>query len=366
MKKMVSLMLVLMMVLMAAGSFAEAAQTSPFVEIAEGVTAQVYQAPGGAETDTLQAGTLCGLIETVEADGAEWFNVLYLNSQKKAATGYIKATDAKVLSTDELQAKMNDPAMANAVLDLIDALNDYISTISAGKNTDTSGTTDSTQNENLIRKLYGEAIAMLDQIVNVNLPDGLNQIASFGGDLAGNLLSEGMAISNRIQEIGGDILSSATETGTGLWNSAVETGTNLVQSAQETGTELWNSAVETGTNLVQDATNAGTEMLESAGKTGAELVQDVNRLIEEGSKIVQENGGDILKNLETSLGFKTEDLSSQIAGISLKVKEAMNNGTANLIRGGAEAVDIMRQYYSVFANGAKNVESILQGLIPVK
>ena len=374
MKKLVSLMLVLMMVMMAAGSFAEAAQMSPFVEIAKGVTAKVYQAPGGAETDSLQAGTLCGLIETVEADGAEWFNVLYLNSEKKAATGYIKAADAKVLSTDELQAKMNDPATANAVLDLIDALNDYIKSVA--QVADTSNTTGNTQNENLIKQLYGEAIAMLDQIVNVDLSDGLNQIATIGSDLAGNLLSEGKAISEKIQQIGGDILTSATETGTELWNNAVETGTELwksaektgtelVQTATENGTELWNNAVETGTELVKSAEKTGAELLQSAEKTGTELVSDLNKLIDNGSKIIQENGGDVLKQLETNLGFKTEDVSNQIANITEKVKDALNNGTGDLLKNGVDAVDKLLKSEG-FTEGLKNVVSMLQGLIPAK
>ena len=127
MKKLISLMLAVLMITLCACGFAEETDVSAktaFVQIKEGVTAQVFKKPGDKKAvDTLSGGQICGLLgeETTET-GVAWFQVFYLNSKKAGTPGYINAEDAEQLTEEQLKALMNDPEKLNEILDLVEAL----------------------------------------------------------------------------------------------------------------------------------------------------------------------------------------------------------------------------------------------------
>ena len=131
MKKLISLMLAVLMITLCACGFAEETDVSAktaFVQIKEGVTAQVFKKPGDKKAvDTLSGGQICGLLgeETTET-GVAWFQVFYLNSKKAGTPGYINAEDAEQLTEEQLKALMNDPEKLNEILDLVEALDVYL------------------------------------------------------------------------------------------------------------------------------------------------------------------------------------------------------------------------------------------------
>ena len=127
MKKWISLILAMLMIGVCAAGVAEGAEETgktAFLRIKEGVTAQVYEKPGDEKAiDSLAGGKFCGLIDTVTAEsGDAWYQVFYLNSKGEGTPGYIKAEDADQLTEEELNALMEDPAVLNEILDLVDAL----------------------------------------------------------------------------------------------------------------------------------------------------------------------------------------------------------------------------------------------------
>ena len=126
MKKWICLMLVMLIAAGCAGGMAENAETS-FVQIKENVTAKVYAEPGDtAAADMLESGRICGLMDETTEAGVALLCVLYLDSARKGRIGYIGAEDANKLTQEELTALLEDTEKLNEVLDLIDAVNDYL------------------------------------------------------------------------------------------------------------------------------------------------------------------------------------------------------------------------------------------------
>ena len=229
MKKLISLMLAVLMVALCACGIAEETKGSgdtAFVQIKEGVTAKVFKEPGGEEAvDTLPGGRICGLLDegTTEA-GAAWFQVFYLNSQKKGTVGYINAEDAEKLIGDQLKALMEDPAILNEILDLIDELDHYLG---GTKDENPEKGNETPEKKNKLKELYNQAMDKLKKLFNADLSAEL-----------GNLKEEGKELADKAKEVGKDLLDKAKDTGKDLVDKAKDTGKDLVDKAKDAGDKL--------------------------------------------------------------------------------------------------------------------------------
>ena len=170
MKKLICLILGILMAVGCFGALAESGETA-FLQIKEDVTANVYENPGdAAPADTLESETICGLLEETAGEAGEvWYRIFYLSSEKKGKVGYIRAEDAEKLSEEELTALLTDPDKLNQVLDLIDAVNDYLKTQETGNiaQTDTETKTNTTGKETeqkTTKQFYTTAMEKLQQV----------------------------------------------------------------------------------------------------------------------------------------------------------------------------------------------------------
>ncbi len=183
MKKLISLMLAVLMITLCACGFAEETDVSAktaFVQIKEGVTAQVFKKPGDKKAvDTLSGGQICELLgeETTET-GVAWFQVFYLNSKKAGTPGYINAEDAEQLTEEQLKALMNDPEKLNEILDLVEALDVYLGKKSG--NGETGGTDLVTE----LKSLYKQAANELEKLLNTSVTPDLDKLEKQGKELA--------------------------------------------------------------------------------------------------------------------------------------------------------------------------------------
>ena len=210
MKKWISLFLAMLMIGVCAAGIAEGTEetgTTAFLRIKEGVTAQVYEKPGDAQAvDSLAGGKLCGLIDTVTAEsGDTWYQVFYLNSKGEGTPGYIKAEDADQLTEEEMKKLMEDPAVLNEVLDLVDALDAYLN----GKTGNTGS--GNAQPEDQFKALYEKAMNELKKLYNTSVSPELDNLEKQGKELADQAKAAAEKLVDEAKKAGEDLKDDVTD-----------------------------------------------------------------------------------------------------------------------------------------------------------
>jgi len=268
MKKLISLILAVLMIGLYACGIAEETEGSEetsFLRIREGVTAQVFKEPGGEEAvDTLEGGRICGLLdEGVSAAGAAWFQVFYLNSKKEGAVGYINAEDAEKLTADQLKALMEDPAMLNEILDLIDALDAFLGT--ANGDTENGGGT----SLNKMQSLYKQAMDKLKKVFSTDVSSELGSLEEKGKELADKAKEAGKDLLDKAKEAGGNLKDSLTDALSSVKGKDIgETLENLKDSISDA---IGGKDGESGKKIdeIMDKVSHGLSLLDNIAGNGA-------------------------------------------------------------------------------------------------
>lgn len=268
MKKLISLILAVLMIGLYACGIAEETEGSEgtsFLRIREGVTAQVFKEPGGEEAvDTLEGGRICGLLdEGVSAAGAAWFQVFYLNSKKEGAVGYINAEDAEKLTADQLKALMEDPAMLNEILDLIDALDAFLGT--ANGDTENGGGT----SLNKMQSLYKQAMDKLKKVFSTDVSSELGSLEEKGKELADKAKEAGEDLLDKAKEAGGNLKDSLTDALSSVKGKDIgETLENLKDSISDA---IGGKDGESGKKIdeIMDKVSHGLSLLDNIAGNGA-------------------------------------------------------------------------------------------------
>ena len=238
MKKLICLMLAVMLAA-AAGCLAESGdenEKTAFLQIKEGITAEVVRAAGDTEgIDTLKSGQFCGLIEETEHEGILWFHVFYLNSRQQGATGYIRAEEAEQLTSEKLKELMEDPDRANEILDLIDALNDYLNSGNAGSSAagkepaadggNGSGT-EGKAGKSRMEQLYKEVMDALTQVFNTDLSAEWEKAETAGKEAARKAAEAGQDMLDAVKDGAIDLFNKAKDAGEKLWKTPRRTPKN--------------------------------------------------------------------------------------------------------------------------------------------
>ena len=335
MKKLISLLLAVLLAVLCAGGIAEgteATEETAFVQIREGVTAQVFAKPGDEKAiDSIPGGQVCGLIDETTEAGATWFQVFYLNSMKKGATGYINAEDAKKLSADELKALMEDTTTLNEILDLIDALNDYLGTGSTGTtggnrtNTETNGS--GTEEESTgFKALYDKAMKALKALFSMNLSTGTNTGSTTG--IAGKALDTAKDIAGKAADTAKNIAGKATDTAKNIAGKATDAAKNIADKAPDIAKDIADKASEAGTDIAKKAAE-GISDAAKAMKDGV-TKEDIQDLIDSINKTLglEENKIDLddkLDQMQKTLDSINENLGNKTGKALDSVDDAMEN-----------------------------------------
>ena len=293
MKKLISMILAVLMTGLCACGIAEETEQAGdlvFLRIKEGVTAQVFEKPGDEKAiDTLSGGRICGLLgeETAE-DGTAWFRVFYLNSQKAGATGYISTEDAEKLTGDQLEALMGDPATLNEILDLIDAMNAYLS------KKDEKKRNGGEEQESELKKLYDKAMAELKKLFGTDVSSELDNLAEEGKELANKAKEAGEALLDEAKEAGKDLMDGVTDALSSVDGEKIgETFDNLKDDISEAVTGWIGESSEGIDEAIQEMTDALKEL-------NGQLGEDAGKSIENFANFVNEtkdwlNGSDFSK-----------------------------------------------------------------------
>jgi hypothetical protein len=228
MKKLICLILGMMIAASCLSGLAESGETCVFVQIRENVMAKVYAKPGAAESvDTLQGGRICGLLEETDEAGEAWFCIFYLDSDSKGLTGYIIAAVAVKLSDDELTVMLANPDKFNEIMDLVDAITDYLGTTEQEETarTDTEAESGgSPAAKKSLKQFYEEAMDKLKQAFNnigsVDLSGAADTVQEFG---------------DKMKETGKDLLDQAKETAESVKDSLEEKADEVKKKLEDTG-----------------------------------------------------------------------------------------------------------------------------------
>ena len=323
MKKLICLMMTAIMALVCAGGIAEGtggSEEAPFLQIKEDVTARVYAEAGGAETaDTLKGGSFCGLLESVTVSGNEWFRVFYLDSRKKAAVGFINGDDAVRLTMDELKKLLEDPEKANEILDLIDALNDFLKDQSqetgAGESANSSNS-GSSKGNNFLQKLYDDGMEMLNSFFDSDFSQSLDQIGKMGEEVLGSLTEAGKEIVGGAVEGGKELIKKGGD--------ILEENMPAVREGLEKLGQKIEEAAKSLKNLPEDAGKIIEEIIEKV-KEAAESITD-----EEKTKDIREKIDEALKEIDASAGKGT--------GYAIRTLTAVTDKVATSIPGALESM----------------------------
>lgn len=245
MKKLISLMLAVLMVALCACGIAEGTDVSAktaFVQIKEGVTAQVFKKPGDEKAvDTIPGGQICGLLdEETSETGAAWFQVFYLNSKKNGTTGYINAEDAEQLTEEQLKALMNDPEKLNEILDLVEALDAYLGKKSG--NAGNGGTDLVTE----LKSLYQKAAKELDKLLNTNVTPDLDKLEKQGKELADKAKKAAEDLKDDVTDALADLKGKDT-------NEQIDSLMDSINDAIEERTGKSDQKIEDALDKVSDA-----------------------------------------------------------------------------------------------------------------
>ncbi len=382
MKRTISLILALLLALGCLSGLAEGTEDSgatAFLRIKENVTAQVYAEPGNGEaTDTMQGGQFCGLIDETEEAGATWFHVFYLNSGRKAATGYIDAENAERISQEELAAMMQDPERVNDLLDLVDALNEYLTAQGSGgteaAEAETAGEGKQASGKSVLGQFYEDAMKALKQVFSTDVAAEIGKITDAGTNAAKDAVEKGKDALQSAVEEAKEKLAEAGKTGKEMLENAAEGAKDLFGKAKEAAGEKLEElkegvadAVETlqdkdsplqkgQDELKEKLTNAVDALKEIPVKERLDEVQeklndtidslqdgsarkqfdDLTKRISDSIGTLKENAGEKfqeiksaaeegLGNLDNFLGEKTGDLLNGLNGLITKAREALED-----------------------------------------
>lgn len=295
MKKLISLILAVLMLALCACGIAEETEgsgNSSFLRIKEGVTAKVFKEPDDDEpVDTLAAGRICGLLdEGVSVAGKALFQVFYLNSQKKGAAGYISVEDAEKLTADQLKALMEDPAVLNEILDLIEAMDAFLDT--------DDGDTGETRT-NKLGSLYQQAMDKLKSVFSTDLSSEL-----------GSLEEQGKELADKAKEAGKDLLDKAKETGKDLLDQAKDVGKDLKDSV----TDVLSSA--DGKDIGKTLGNLKDSLSDVIGGKDGKTGEKIEKALD--------NVSTMLKKANTYLGKESGDSIDGLADLMNNAKDWLN------------------------------------------
>ena len=341
MKKLISLLLAVLLAVLCAGGIAEgteATEETAFVQIREGVTAQVFAKPGDEKAiDSIPGGQVCGLIDETTEAGATWFQVFYLNSMKKGATGYINAEDAKKLSADELKALMEDTTTLNEILDLIDALNDYLGTGSTGTtggnrtNTETNG--GGTEEESTgFKALYDKAMKALEALFSMNLSTGTNTGSTTG--IAGKALDTAKDVAGKALDTAKDIAGKAADTAKNIAGKASDTAKDVADKATDAAKNIADKAPDIAKDIADKASEAGTDI----AKKAAEGISDAAKAMKDG--VTKEDIQDLIDSINKTLGLEENkiDLDDKLDQMQ-KTLDSINENLGNKTGKALDSVD---------------------------
>ena len=223
-----------------------------------------------------------------------------------------------------LKELMEDPAKVNEILDLIDALNDYLKKKDnpqnpVDDNTNTNNKGGEETKKNRIQQFYEEAMDALKQVFSTDLSRELEKAAEAGKETA-----------EKVTDAGKDILETVAEGAADLFNKAKDTGKDAVENALEEAKDLFNKAKDNGKDTLENAAEEARELFSKAEETVTkgleeklpEATEKLNQLADSVSDAVEslkdgtvkdqldslvENVSDKMKNLTDELSDKMED-----------------------------------------------------------
>ena len=328
MKKWISLFLAMLMIGVCAAGIAEGTEetgTTAFLRIKEGVTAQVYEKPGDVQAvDSLAGGKLCGLIDTVTTESGDvWYQVFYLNSKGAGIPGYIKAEDADQLTEEELKKLMEDPAVLNEVLDLVDALDAYLN----GKTGNTGS--GNAQPEDQFKALYEKAMNELQKLFNTSVSPELDNLEKQGKELVDQAKAAGEKLVDEAKKAGEDLKNDVTDA--------------LKAMDGKNTNDAIDSLMDSISEVVEKRTGQSDQNLQDTLDHMSTALKELNDKLGQGSGNASSGFNQILDDAKNFLNSQEfTKVQNAMSDLGKDFKDGMTNGANSLNK----FVDILKDAFS--------------------
>ncbi len=321
----------------------------------------VYESVADREkADELKPGQVCGLIREVTEAGVKWFHIVYVNSARKGASGFICPDQARILSLAEFKKLLGDSDKANEAMDLLHAVEEYLDSVSAEKEAGNSVAGNETANHTAgaFRDFYNQGMKALQDAFSLDFSEDLKQLEEKEKELAGKAAD---AVT--------DIVETVADGAEKLMDTAVEEAKTVMDNAAEQAEALLSAAVDSAEFLKEAAEeeirkHAEGTLPEAAEEISALLddVLDMIRDVESGELAEADWQGvqDRLQELNGKLGEVTGDagevLQEKLEEILDRAEEVLGYGqTASAVLSGLP--DVYRE------NGFLSTTESLLGII---
>ena len=238
--------------------------------------APVYEDKEGTkQADLLKPGQFLGLIKEYPQGGQTWYQVIYMDADKKGVMGYLNEDAAEVLTLGKLYELMQNPVKANELMDLLDAVNTYLKSLTAAENT-AAGSGDSEGAEGIAGFLK-LALNALKEITGLKLGGVIEEIGEKGKEALGNLSDAMKKVLNTVRKGLGKAIDNVSEKIQDAEDKIVpplkEAGSAVIDAVRE--------AVESGKDFTGDAKDKAKEIIKEAGDKAEELIDKMKDKAEE-------------------------------------------------------------------------------------
>lgn len=363
---------------------ADGSELTSFVLITGEEPVPVFAAAADSEpADTLQPNRICGLLDELTEQGTDWFHILYLDENKEGVTGYIRADQAKRLTTDEFSALLEDPDKANEALDLVEYLR------KAGKSGSSSsdGSDSGIQIPENFREFYEAAMKALNAIFSLDITGDLEEVTELTKDAAGKAVDAGLEIldtaangagkliedvseeagqkiSEKLPELTGDldaVLQSVTDTIGSLEDQAL----SALDSMGDKAGSAVDSAGKKMTETIDSSADKATETIDSIGDKAADIIDSVGDTVKEKIPEAQKTAQDFLDKMDKASVETAQELSDELDRLISEARATLDGTEITTVQ---MLIDTLPELYEEngFVNGTAQLVQFVNAIIQLK
>lgn len=315
MRKGICLLLVIMMVTACVCAFAEegaggenASEETSFLVIQGEDPVPVYESVADREkADELKPGQVCGLIREVTEAGVKWFHIVYVNSARKGASGFICPDQARILSLAEFKKLLGDSDKANEVMDLLDAVEEYLDSVSAEKEAGNSVAGNETANHTAgaFRDFYNQGMKALQDAFSLDFSEDLKQLEEKEKELAGKAADAVTDIVETVADGAEKLMDTAVDSAESLKEAAEEEIRKHAEGTLPEAAEDISALLDDVLDMIRDVESG--ELAEADWQGVQDRLQELNGKLGEvtgdAGEVLQEKLEEILDRAEEVLGY---------------------------------------------------------------
>lgn len=267
---------------------------------------------GKTQAALLKPGQFLGLIREYFQEGKNWYQVIYMDEEKKGILGYLNEDAAEVLTLGKLNELMQDPVKANELMDLLEAVNAYLKSLAAPEAAATSSNASSGDNKEAkgIKSFFELAMKALKEMASLDLGGKIEKIGEKSKEALGN-------VSAAMKDVLKTVRKGLGKTVETVGDKMKDAGDKIVPRIEDAGSAVADAvkkAAEAGKDFVDNAKDKAREVIDGAGDKIGEIIDKIR----DKTKEKYPNMSDDIKKLVDSSLDAIDKLKDKISEIDPK------------------------------------------------